>query len=48
MNNFQQEANKVQFDITGDSEETMKVSKQMKVWDRKKKKLVTVNPVSIN
>lgn len=42
INSFQKEANKVQFDLTGDSEESMKLSKQMKKWDRKKKKMVAV------
>lgn len=48
VNNFNQEAGKVQFDLTGDSEETMKVSKQIKKWDRKKKKMVTVDLVNCN
>ncbi|KAK9693141.1 Helicase conserved C-terminal domain [Popillia japonica] len=43
VNNFNQEATKVQFDITGDSEEMIKTAKQIKKWDRKKKKMVTVN-----
>lgn len=46
INNFQQDVDKVQFDITGDSAETMKLSKQIKKWDRKKKKMVTINPTS--
>lgn len=32
-------------DITGDSEETMRIAKQTKKWDRVKKKMVGV-PVS--
>ncbi|XP_030767680.1 ATP-dependent RNA helicase DDX54 [Sitophilus oryzae] len=45
VNNFQNEASKVQFDITGDSEKAMKLNSSMKKWDRKKKKMVTVeNP----
>lgn len=47
VNNFNQEATKVQFDITGDSEEMIKTAKQIKKWDRKKKKMVTVNVVSV-
>lgn len=43
VNSFQQEASKAQLDLTGDSEETQKLSKQLKRWDRKKKKMVTVN-----
>lgn len=46
VNSFQQEASKAQLDLTGDSEETQKLSKQLKRWDRKKKKMVTVNQVS--
>lgn len=46
VNNFQQEASKVQFDLTGDSEEMNKLSNQIKKWDRKKKKMVVINKVS--
>ncbi|XP_076255680.1 ATP-dependent RNA helicase DDX54 isoform X2 [Rhynchophorus ferrugineus] len=42
VNNFQSEASKVQLDLTGDSEEAMKLNRSMKMWDRKKKKMVTV------
>lgn len=42
VNNFQTEANKAQLDLTGDSVEAMRFSKQTKKWDRKKKKMVTV------
>ncbi|CAG9856383.1 unnamed protein product [Phyllotreta striolata] len=45
INNFQKEALSAQMDIIGDSEDTLKMSKQLKVWDRKKKKMVAVaNP----
>ncbi|KAH1029038.1 ATP-dependent RNA helicase DDX54 [Dendroctonus ponderosae] len=45
VNNFHNEANKVQFDLTGDSEEAMNSSHVKKKWDRKKKKMVGVeNP----
>jgi predicted GIY-YIG superfamily endonuclease len=42
VNNFQNEASKVQLDLTCDSEEGMRRSTQMKKWDRKKKKMVAV------
>jgi ATP-dependent RNA helicase DDX54/DBP10 len=42
VNNFQNEASKVQLDLTCDSEEGMRRSTQMRKWDRKKKKMVTV------
>ncbi|KAL1500921.1 hypothetical protein ABEB36_006340 [Hypothenemus hampei] len=46
VNNFQNEASKVQMDLTGDSEEAMKLNRSLKKWDRKKKKMVTVeNPL---
>lgn len=45
VNNFQTEANKVQFDMLGDSAEAIRMSKQLLKWDRKKKKMITVNPV---
>ncbi|GJQ84455.1 hypothetical protein Trydic_g15666 [Trypoxylus dichotomus] len=43
VNNFNQEATKVQFDLTGDSEDMIKTAKQVKKWDRKKKKMITIN-----
>nr|XP_022919550.1 ATP-dependent RNA helicase DDX54 [Onthophagus taurus] len=43
VNSFAQEANQVQMDLTGDSHETMRMSKQVKKWDRKKKKMITVD-----
>lgn len=46
VNDFQRDANKVQFDLVGDSENMSIVKKQIKKWDRKKKKMVNVNLVS--
>ncbi|KAJ8919065.1 hypothetical protein NQ315_016972 [Exocentrus adspersus] len=40
VNNFQKEAINAQLDLVGDSAETLKMHKQLKVWDRKKKKMV--------
>ncbi|KAJ8957599.1 hypothetical protein NQ314_006525 [Rhamnusium bicolor] len=42
VNNFQKEASGAQLDLVGDSEDTLKIHKQLKVWDRKKKKMVAV------
>lgn len=42
VNSFQNEASQAQFDLTGDSEEAFTLHKQLKKWDRKKKKMVTV------
>lgn len=42
VNNFQNEASQAQLDLTGDTEETYKLNKQLKKWDRKKKKMVAV------
>lgn len=47
VNNFQRDASNAQLDLTGDSAESIRLSKQMLKWDRKKKKMITVNPVSI-
>lgn len=46
VNNFQIEATKAQIDLIGDSSETQRITVQQKKWDRKKKKMITVNPVS--
>lgn len=46
VNSFNRDANKAQFDIIGDSEEALKMSKQTQKWDRKKKKMVAFNPNS--
>ncbi|XP_067005335.2 ATP-dependent RNA helicase DDX54 [Anabrus simplex] len=43
VNSFQSEASKAQLDLTGDSEEMLKLNKQLMRWDRKKKKMVAVN-----
>lgn len=40
VNSFQREAEKVEFSLTGDSQETMHKPKQTLKWDRKKKKLI--------
>lgn len=45
VNNFQREAKDAQLDLVGDSAEMLQKSKQLIRWDRKKKKMVTVNPV---
>ncbi|KAG5887596.1 hypothetical protein JTB14_025755 [Gonioctena quinquepunctata] len=42
VNNFQKDASKAQLDLVGDSEETLRMHKQLKVWDRKKKKMVSL------
>lgn len=42
VNNFQNEASQAQLDLTGDTEETYKLHKQLQRWDRKKKKMVAV------
>lgn len=47
VNNFQRDASNAQLDLTGDSAESIQLTKQMQKWDRKKKKMITVNPVSI-
>ncbi|XP_033335243.2 ATP-dependent RNA helicase DDX54 isoform X3 [Megalopta genalis] len=43
VNSFNTEADKVQMDLTGDNEESQRLQAQIKKWDRKKKKMVTVN-----
>ncbi|CAH1278786.1 unnamed protein product [Diabrotica balteata] len=40
INNFQKEAMNAQLDLVGDSNEAIRMGKQLKVWDRKKKKMV--------
>lgn len=45
MNNFATSAEREQMDLTGDNEDAFRQQKQMKKWDRKKKKMVTVNNV---
>nr|XP_023017464.1 ATP-dependent RNA helicase DDX54 [Leptinotarsa decemlineata] len=42
VNNFQKEATRAQLDLVGDSEEILRLNKQQKVWDRKKKKMVAL------
>ncbi|XP_076277524.1 ATP-dependent RNA helicase DDX54 [Lasioglossum baleicum] len=43
VNSFNTEADKVQMDLTADNEESQRLQAQIKKWDRKKKKMVTVN-----
>ncbi|XP_066138738.1 ATP-dependent RNA helicase DDX54 [Euwallacea fornicatus] len=43
VDNFQNEASKVQLDLTGDSEQMFKLNQSLKKWDRVKKKMVTVD-----
>jgi len=45
VNTFIKEANSATLDITGDSEEMMNMKKRLMRWDKKKKKMVQVNPV---
>lgn len=43
VNNFANAAEKVQMDLTADNEESRRLQTQVKKWDRKKKKMITVN-----
>ncbi|XP_035725205.1 ATP-dependent RNA helicase DDX54-like [Vespa mandarinia] len=43
VNNFMTEAEKVQLDLTADNEESLRLQTQLKKWDRKKKKMITIN-----
>lgn len=43
VNSFNKEADKIQMDLTADNEESQRFQAQIKKWDRKKKKMVTVN-----
>ncbi|XP_034190924.1 ATP-dependent RNA helicase DDX54 isoform X1 [Osmia lignaria lignaria] len=43
VNSFNTEAEKVQMDLTADNEESQRLHAQLKKWDRKKKKMVTIN-----
>ncbi|KZC05284.1 PREDICTED: ATP-dependent RNA helicase DDX54 [Dufourea novaeangliae] len=43
VNSFNTEADKVQMDLTADNEESQRLQTQIKKWDRKKKKMVTIN-----
>ena len=42
VNSFTNEANKLAFDLTGDNEKELKSQKRMKIWDKKRKKMVGV------
>ncbi|XP_066581987.1 ATP-dependent RNA helicase DDX54 isoform X2 [Prorops nasuta] len=43
VNTFATEAEKAQMDLTADSEDSRRLQTQLKKWDRKKKKMVTIN-----
>ncbi|XP_003698353.1 ATP-dependent RNA helicase DDX54 [Apis florea] len=43
VNSFNAEAEKVQMDLTADNEESQRLQTQIKKWDRKKKKIITIN-----
>ncbi|KAI4495341.1 hypothetical protein M0804_001542 [Polistes exclamans] len=43
VNNFTTEAEKVQLDLMADNEESLRLQTQLKKWDRKKKKMITIN-----
>lgn len=45
VNTFATEAERAQLDLTADNEEEQKLQMQIKKWDRKKKKMITVNNV---
>ena len=48
VNNFTTEADRVQMDLGVDNEESRRLQTQIKKWDRKKKKMITVNNVGLN
>lgn len=43
VNSFNTEADKIQMDLTADNEESQRFQAQIKKWDRKKKKMITIN-----
>ncbi|CAD1478066.1 unnamed protein product [Heterotrigona itama] len=43
VNSFNTEADQVQMDLTADNEESQRFQAQIKKWDRKKKKMITIN-----
>nr|XP_012152910.1 PREDICTED: ATP-dependent RNA helicase DDX54 isoform X2 [Megachile rotundata] len=43
VNSFNTEADKVQMDLTADNEESQRLHSQLKKWDRKKKKMITID-----
>lgn len=45
VNSFSAEAERLQMDLTADSEDSRRLQTQLKRWDRKKKKMVTVSKV---
>ena len=47
VNGFAKDAEKFQVDLMADSEESRRLQTQIKKWDRKKKKMITINNVSL-
>jgi len=47
VNTFATEADKAQMDLIADNEDSQHLQKQLKKWDRKKKKMVTIDRVHI-
>nr|CAD7193783.1 unnamed protein product [Timema douglasi] len=45
VNKFEQEASKMEMNLTGDSEATLNLHKKLTKWDTKKKKMVAINKV---
>lgn len=45
VNTFTTEADKAQMDLTADNEEGQHLQTQLKKWDRKKKKMITIERV---
>lgn len=45
VNTFATEAEKAQLEFTADNEQSRRLQTQIKKWDRKKKKMVTINNV---
>ncbi|XP_023245258.1 ATP-dependent RNA helicase DDX54 [Copidosoma floridanum] len=43
VNNFASEAEKAHFDLCADNNESQRLQKQIKKWDRKKKKMITID-----
>lgn len=45
VNSFSMEAERMQMDLSADNEDSRRLQTQLKRWDRKKKKMVTVHKV---
>lgn len=45
VNTFSTEADKAQMDLTADNEQSRHLQTQLKKWDRKKKKMITIDKV---